>query len=315
VVVDKVMTDAERHAHRIHGVHVSSEVALPEPSSDHDGDPDLVVCVGPAQQDRPIERPDLALRVHGRLLYEACRDGDGWWLRVPGYVGFDVREDRIVLRPFHEGIDPSYLQLLLSGTGLSFWLMAYGRLCLHASAVEVGDGWIALAGRSGAGKSTLAALCCAAGHPLVADDLLRVETRDHTSHAYRGASEIRLRDAARVELPPSWPRRATADDRVAVAPPTVAAADGRLRALVLPRLDRGAHGVSVERLAGLDAVSALSGCLRLSGWSDGHLTAVLLQGTMDIVATVPVVRATVPWSDRLGADLGADLIESLCAIV
>jgi len=60
----------------------------------------------------------------------------------------------------------------LLGPVMGFVLRLHGVVCLHASAVAVGDRAIALAGLPGAGKSTTAAAFASAGFPVVSDDIV-----------------------------------------------------------------------------------------------------------------------------------------------
>lgn len=89
---------------------------------------------------------------------------------------------------------------------------------LHASAVEVDEGVIAIVGRSGQGKSTLAAMLCAAGAKLITDDALRVVADDDGVCCFSGTSTLRLRpgaaDLARAFAPGT--AHSTADGRIGV---------------------------------------------------------------------------------------------------
>jgi len=59
----------------------------------------------------------------------------------------------------------------LLGPVLAFALRLRGKVCLHASAVGVGDRAIALCGVAGAGKSTTAAAFALGGFPVLSDDV------------------------------------------------------------------------------------------------------------------------------------------------
>ncbi|HEY9300450.1 MAG TPA: hypothetical protein VIQ31_29620, partial [Phormidium sp.] len=60
----------------------------------------------------------------------------------------------------------------LLGPILGFVLRRRGVVCLHASAVAIGDESIAIVGAAGAGKSTTAAAFAKAGFPVLSDDVL-----------------------------------------------------------------------------------------------------------------------------------------------
>ena len=68
--------------------------------------------------------------------------------------------------------DRAAVALDLIGLVLPFALHRDGAWCVHASAVQVGDGVIAFVASRGTGKSTLAAACVQAGCALVADDVV-----------------------------------------------------------------------------------------------------------------------------------------------
>jgi hypothetical protein len=60
----------------------------------------------------------------------------------------------------------------LLGPVMGFVLRLRGTVCLHASAVGIGDRAIALMGLPGAGKSTTAAAFACAGYPVLSDDVV-----------------------------------------------------------------------------------------------------------------------------------------------
>ena len=72
----------------------------------------------------------------------------------------------------------------LIGPVLAFWLRWQGVLCLHGSAVQMGEGAIAFVGPAGAGKSTTAALFAQAGHGILTDDVVVIH------HPSGGKAEI-----------------------------------------------------------------------------------------------------------------------------
>lgn len=60
----------------------------------------------------------------------------------------------------------------LLGPVMGFVLRLHGVVCLHASAVAIGDRAIALVGLPGAGKSTTAAAFACGGYPVLSDDVV-----------------------------------------------------------------------------------------------------------------------------------------------
>ena len=65
----------------------------------------------------------------------------------------------------------------LLGPIFGFLLRLRGFICLHASAVAIGERAIALLGTAGAGKSTTAAAFADSGYPVVSDDVLALIDR------------------------------------------------------------------------------------------------------------------------------------------
>jgi hypothetical protein len=68
----------------------------------------------------------------------------------------------------------------LLGPVMGFVMLLRGVVCLHASAVAVGDKAIALLGPAGSGKSTTAAAFCERGYSILAEDVVTLDDRgDH----------------------------------------------------------------------------------------------------------------------------------------
>jgi len=63
----------------------------------------------------------------------------------------------------------------LLGPVMGFVLLLRGTICLHASAIAVGDRAIAIAGFAEAGKSTTAATFAKLGYPVLADDVVTLQ--------------------------------------------------------------------------------------------------------------------------------------------
>lgn len=86
------------------------------------------------------------------------------------------------------------LDFVLSRGVIPRLLHLKGIACLHASAVQVGEGTVGFLGWSGSGKSTLAAALVARGFPLVSDDVLplRIAPGREEIFAGPGLPELRL---------------------------------------------------------------------------------------------------------------------------
>jgi len=87
---------------------------------------------------------------------------------------------------------------------LSYALVRQGFEPIHAAVLDVNRIGVALAGECTYGKSTLAAALLAAGHRLLADDLLLIDERRGRLRAQIGSGRIRLNDDSAVALLPKW---------------------------------------------------------------------------------------------------------------
>ena len=145
----------------------------------------------------------------GRAWLASGRVARGYVLRFSGTadVLVDRRAKRIVWSPAtpapdnakHVEVDADAIGRLVAGQVVPRLLSLDGTPVLHASAVAIGDGAIALAGDSGAGKSTLAAALCRAGAELLADDFVVLQGREDQFLCAATAACVNL-DAASLEM-------------------------------------------------------------------------------------------------------------------
>ncbi len=303
----------------MHGLRIASDVPLPEPATSFSGPVDLEIH---RSEPGTIERiPDESIGIRYALdtdtvYYEGhCEEPGLWVLKAPGVVSITLRGARATVQ-LGPAVDPELMPMFAAGLGIGLYMALSGRLCLHASAVEADGRAVALSGPSGSGKSTLAALAAAAGHPLVGDDLLRVDLAGEAPDVYRGASEIRLRAGA-AALTQHWPERSrmTADGRTAVAPPRTRAERLPLAALVFPVLDRERSDVGIERMRPADAFAALLTAPRILGWLDAGVVARQFLQLTALAAEVPILVARVPWRARAEPEMASTLVERVLSLV
>jgi hypothetical protein len=240
----------------------------------------------------------VRLNLHDRVWYSATHDGDGYTLRFPGVCDFELSEDHssIIWHPL-EPVDEGIVGMMLKGTVLSFVLSLRGHLVLHASAVTIDERAVAFAGLSGMGKSTSAALLCAGGAPLLADDALRVDLGSPIT-CLRGASSLRLRESAAsildlFETPPRVGE--TPDGRLAVYPSTGEGAVP-LTAIVVPQPDREIEHVSLEPILGAEAFWTMSRFGRVMGWQQQRMIQQQFSQISQLVRESKVLRARIPWT-------------------
>lgn len=311
------------HRYRAHGLRVRSTVVLPLP-----GDPltragrgcsapDLVLRTGPRRPVPCTDPPGTLLaaldRPGGGRYYCFTRTADAVVLRYPGLCDFvgdaALRRVSVHLDP---AADAGLVPVLAAGALLAVHLTLRHALVLHASAVDVDGRALAFVGASGTGKSTLAAALGRAGHPLVSDDVLRVEPGD-VPRVHAGSTETRLRPAARAladDAPPGAVR-ATADGRLALALPVRTAGPLPLAACVLPAPNRTASEVAVRPLSPAGALVRLVQFPRVVGWREPETAAAQFQALADLVQVVPVVQASIPWGPPFPPGVLAELVEAV----
>jgi hypothetical protein len=90
------------------------------------------------------------------------------------------------------GVPERNIRLFLLGSVMGLLLHQRGLFPLHANAVAIDGGAIAVAGASGAGKSTLAAWFSRHGLDLVGDDVVALQATPHGMVALPGPPRVRL---------------------------------------------------------------------------------------------------------------------------
>jgi hypothetical protein len=190
----------------------------------------------------------------------------------------------------------------LLGPVMGVVLRLRGIVCLHASAIAVGDGAIALVGASGAGKSTTAASFSRLGHAVMADDLVPVVPADGSFAIVASRPRLRLwPDSAgalfgAVEaLPraaPEWDKRMADLSLLGgkAAPPRAP-----LCAIyfLAPRREASA-GVAIEDMPAREATMALITDSFASKYQDRKARAQEFDLAADMVRKLPLRRVSAP---------------------
>lgn len=157
--------------HRVFGLNVESEIAMPEAAPWDAGEPSL---------------PDVTVRC-GTPSYclEDIREGadtsDSTWrfyrtspkhlIFSTPVANFEVREGReMVVQPY-EGVCEGDVRVFVLGSGFGVLQMQRGRLPIHGSAVEIDGRAMVIVGNSGAGKSTATAALVQRGVRYLTDDV------------------------------------------------------------------------------------------------------------------------------------------------
>lgn len=160
--------------HAIFGGCLRSEIPLPELPIIEAAEPDWIFrragTIGPAAQYLGEDRVDADIGVR------CSRLDDGFRLEFDDTGIFDVGSGGrdIAWTPGTTSAMELVRADLLGGV-FSVALHLQGLLCLHGSAVAVGDTALAFVANKGAGKSTLATAFCVGGASLITDDMLPVD--------------------------------------------------------------------------------------------------------------------------------------------
>lgn len=291
--------------YRRYGLDVLSEipfgVAVPASATKR---PDLSVTRGPLVEDPGLLDGETLAELEnpaGRVLYTLVKDVCGYTLRVYGVADFriDAALSRVSCRRWVDA-PPGVAEIVLQASVLAFVLTLRGRSVLHASAVSAGSSTFALAGPSGSGKSTFAALLCASGAVLVADDLVCVEGSCVVGTG--PGAELRLREGMRsvVEQFESRPPGAdTADGRLAILPRSAGDGPLPLGGVLFPTLATGAEMLHAERVQGAETVIELVRCARISGWRDPEQQRRFFEAMLELAENVPAWRVQVPSAHPL----------------
>jgi hypothetical protein len=107
--------------------------------------------------------------------------------------------DRAGTEVWAQWVEPLTLEdtaTYLLGPVMGFVMLLRGVVCLHASAVAIGDSAIAFVGPAGSGKSTTAAAFAERGYSILAEDVVTLDDRDDHFLVRPGYPCIRLWPAA-----------------------------------------------------------------------------------------------------------------------
>ena len=183
-------------SYRVHGVQLESDHVFRLP---------LWRAPGPAELGLAYAREELPRGAAADVLYRSPLrtasgesastlyrlDGGRELLVCPPDGRFLLDGERIFSpRPAARRVHLFEVQFL--GALMAYWLERRGVLALHASGIEIGGRAVAFVAGHGGGKTTLAAALVAAGHRLMTDDLLAVESSADRQQARAGYPMLRM---------------------------------------------------------------------------------------------------------------------------
>ena len=187
----------------------------------------------------------------------------------------------------------------LTGPVLGFILRQRGHLALHASAVQIGGGALAIVGPHGAGKSTTAAALVTRRCPLITDDVLHVRRTSCGWVAEPYAPGLRLwpdavtmvlgDGASLPRLTPTWDKRLLNVDGITL---TAAAGPVTVRAILfIENGERASDAPSFVALGAAETVVRLAAHSSASHLLDDSARAREFHALVDLVKSVRGVQA------------------------
>jgi len=168
------------HKARAYGLHLTSELALPElferSGASASDDVRIVMSSLPGA-------PDFGPGPGRTIILQGDpAPSDDVYLHWPAVCTLRVLGGTCIEVCPHPNVSPETLRLPLLGVGMGVLLHQRGLCTLHASAVSMGGRAAAFVGWKGAGKSTIAATLQHRGHPLLTDDVLALDPDTWVTH-------------------------------------------------------------------------------------------------------------------------------------
>ena len=163
----KLAKSCGRYRYKVYGLHIASDILLPELLSEVDtsGAPEVSISIGTV----PAGITDAVEKTGSYQVSE-----NHFILSVPGVGRYYVTNGNcIVVDPAKQAKEDS-VRLYLLGTAFGSLLMQRGILPIHGSAVVIRGYCVIFTGVSGAGKSTLLAAFRERGYSFLTDDVSAV---------------------------------------------------------------------------------------------------------------------------------------------
>ena len=170
----KLTTAPAAHAYSVFGGVLRSRLMFPEllPSSNDDTDWNLYIG---DENLSPEAGRQIGERRVGSELYRLLAGPAGYQLSYSGAGRFDISRDGRAITWFPTSTaKPELARWIVLGPALGLALEATGHLCLHGSAVAIGERAIGFIAPKHHGKSTIAVALTTAGATFVGDDTLAV---------------------------------------------------------------------------------------------------------------------------------------------
>jgi len=256
-----------------------------------------------------LDDPDVEVwrDVDGIVSAVAYRHGSGYGLQVPnvGTFFFGASHEAVILVP-DASAGAGLIQDAYHRIALPLAVQLRGPQVLHASAVLVEGGVVAVCGRARAGKSTLGYCLSRRGNPLWADDAVAFETHAQGVEVLPLPFRIRLRPESA-----EWFDALDHQKGRELSSPWLGGSSPRpLRALVVLERDESSTDDTVQlvRLAGADAFSAVLPHAYYVAVHDERLSRRLVSAYLALADVLPVFALR--YAPRLGlVETMAELVE------
>lgn len=197
----------------------------------------------------------------------------GYLLSGPEYGAFLLTPDGTALSWTMGAVSATSAQRFLIAQVLPFAAVLQGLEVLHASAVAIENGAVAILGASGSGKTTLALALCSLGASFLADDVLALQDRDDGLYAFPGTPIAGLsRETPILDLPDGEVVAQTERENL-LSIQTAGAAKPLRAVLALERSSGGPQSPAFERIS--DAGTLLSATFNLVLLSPARLQQLL----------------------------------------
>jgi hypothetical protein len=180
-----------RFSYFIYGLHIDSEVELPELHQCPAEKPDAIIRKGTV--------PESLLKVLKKGMHFESNENE-FLLRVDGVAKYYVTQGEIIIAPNPSALE-SDIRVFLLSLVLGALLQKHGFLCLHGSAILYKEKAVIFTGNSGMGKSTLAAVFMQKGFSTFSDDICAIKPNVNKKPIlYRGPAYLKLWDDSLQKL-------------------------------------------------------------------------------------------------------------------
>jgi hypothetical protein len=170
------------YKYTLYGLHVESELPLPEVQVGDFDESDVIIRQG------SIPQPSFSTgRQH---VFEYGPEESVYYMKNIG--GVIVRSGVEIVADALPNSEEKGFRFILTGIALGLLFRQRGLYSFHASAVEIDGTAVGFVGVKGMGKSTLAAAFTRKGYNLVTDDLLVVDVKEDYVEALPSFSHLKL---------------------------------------------------------------------------------------------------------------------------